>query len=118
MQYPAPHTHPHPLLIPRDSGVNCLPLYAKSHLPRVVVRVVPSRVGVVPRVVGVVPSRVGVVPRVVGVVPRVNGLHCGFLLSLELKRVLPIRLNAKQNQGKESSTLHTPTCFLTPEARG
>ena len=28
--------------------------------------------------------------------PRVNGLHYGFLLSLELKRVLPIRLNAKK----------------------
>ena len=24
---------------------------------------------------------------------RVNGLHCGGLLSLELERVLPIRLN-------------------------
>ena len=28
--------------------------------------------------------------------PRVNGLHYGFLLSLELKRVLPIHLNAKK----------------------
>ena len=28
--------------------------------------------------------------------PRVNGLHYGFLLSLELKRVLPIRLNTKK----------------------
>ena len=28
--------------------------------------------------------------------PRVNGLHYGFLLSLELKRVLPIRPNAKK----------------------
>ena len=28
--------------------------------------------------------------------PRVNGLHYGYLLSLELKRVLPIRLNAKK----------------------
>ena len=28
--------------------------------------------------------------------PRVNGLHYGFLLSLELKRVRPIRLNAKK----------------------
>ena len=26
----------------------------------------------------------------------VNGLHYGFLLSLELKRVLPIRLNEKE----------------------
>jgi len=28
--------------------------------------------------------------------PRVNGLHYGFLLSLELKCVLPIRLSAKK----------------------
>ena len=28
--------------------------------------------------------------------PRVNGLHHGFLLSVELKRVLPLRLNAKK----------------------
>ena len=28
--------------------------------------------------------------------PRVNGLHYGFLPSLELDRVLPIRLNAKR----------------------
>ena len=73
------------LLIPRDSGVNALPLYPKrghSHLPRVV--------GVVPRVVGVV-------PRVLGVAPRVNGLHSGCLLSPELERVLPIRLDGGKN---------------------
>ena len=27
----------------------------------------------------------------------VNGLHYGYLLRLELKRVLPVRLNAKKN---------------------
>ena len=35
--------------------------------------------------------------------PRVNGLHYGFLLSLELKRVLPIRLNAKKKVGRLGS---------------
>ena len=29
---------------------------------------------------------------------RVNGLHHGFLLSLKLKRVLPIRLNANKKK--------------------
>ena len=65
-------THPHMLLIPRDSGVNPLPLYTSRrhrHLPRVV-----------------------------GVVPRVHGLHYGFLPSLQRERVLPIRLNEKEKQ--------------------
>ena len=31
-------------------------------------------------------------------VPRVNGRHYGFLLSLEPKRVLPVRLNAEEKQ--------------------
>ena len=35
--------------------------------------------------------------------PRVHGLHYGFLLSLELERVLPIRLNGKKRLRHKAS---------------
>ena len=38
--------------------------------------------------------------------PGVNGLHYGFLLSLELERVLPICLNEKEEENKLRSGLH------------
>ena len=38
--------------------------------------------------------------------PRVNGLHYGFLLSLELEGVLPIRLNEKKNTALLCATVY------------